>query len=64
MQVEFRDLVEQAKHKSKNTNSLTNARNYLNESYQQYEYLNMENHYERLIDSLEYLIKKNPQVNA
>lgn len=52
MKKEFHELIHEAKLKCRNEQNLTRKRNYLNESYQQHEFLNMKGSFDRLIRNL------------
>lgn len=55
MKKELQELVNEAKLKYKTSENITNLRNHLNESYQEHEFLNMKNSFDRLIHNLEHL---------
>ena len=61
MKKELQELIHETKLKYKTTESITNLRNHLNESYLEHEFLNMKNSFERLILNLEHLAS---QVNS
>ncbi len=61
MNKELQELIHETKLKYKTTESITNLRNHLNESYLEHEFLNMKNSLERLILNLEHLAS---QVNS
>ena len=55
MNKELQELIHEAKLKYKTSENITNLRNHLNESYQEHEFLNMKNSFDRLIHNLEHL---------
>lgn len=58
MKTQFHQLIDLAKQKSRTLEDTNSMRNYLNESYQQHEFLNMKNSFERMMKDLEYLGKQ------
>jgi hypothetical protein len=52
MKKELQELINEAKLKFKTSENITILRNHLNESYQEHEFLNMKNSFNRLVNNL------------
>ena len=58
MNKQLHELVNEAKLKARSSENIANLRNHLNESYQEYGFLNMKIAFERLLTTLENLAKQ------